>query len=239
MVGAVAFLPPHSDSSRGRNPHLRHHVETLQFRGDGEPLVKTNEGERRTQLFLHQHRGGKLTRIRGAQGMPCQQQVSSRSNGEDVRYLIPMGGQAIELSEQVSPLQARQHPFTCPSFNRAEDLGSCPSPGDDPVVFRQSITCPAAIGFRNDQRYQRRCIPVPHNRSLRSSASASEMLTGNTSRGSSRIAAAPPRPGLITPWLISRSRAPWSSPAAVATSFATGLPRSRTWTSPPRRTSRT
>ena len=239
---AAAFLPPHAGGPWVRQPEqfrLRHHLETLQFGGDRQPLVKTDECERGTQLFLNQHRGGKLTGIRGAQGMPCQQQVRSRSNGEDIRYLIPFVGEGFEHSEQVATLQARKRPFTCPTFNRADNLGSCPGPGNDPVVFRQSITCPAAFGFRNDQRHQRRCIPVPQNRSFRSSANASEILTGNSNGGSSRIAAAPPRPGLITPWLISRSRAPWSSPAAVATSFATGLPRSRIWTSPPRRTSRT
>ena len=99
---AAAFLPPHAGVPWVRQPELfrlRHSVETIQFGGDRQPLVKPNECERGTQLLLNQHRDGKLTRIRGAQGMPRQQQVRSRSNGENVRYLIPMGGEGIELSD--------------------------------------------------------------------------------------------------------------------------------------------
>ena len=68
--------------------------------------------------------------------------------------------------------------------------------------------CPVARGFGNHQRDERRCVPIPHSRSFRSSANASDRLVGSTKGGSSRIAAALPVPGFRSPCAVKRSRTP-------------------------------
>ncbi len=77
-----------------------------------------------------------------------------------------------------------------------------------------------------NERLQRTMDTVPHSLSSRSSFSASEMLPGNSSGGSSRIAVLAPLPGFNSPFLTSRSRIRSSHCAAGGTSRATTAPRS-------------
>ena len=173
-----------------------------------------------------------------SQWVPRQQPGGTGPNGQYVGHFVPLGGECIQPFEDGAALWPRQQPFAGTALQGTGYLGARPHPGDDTVLFAEPRSHQRTVRLGDDQWDQCRGIPVSHRRSSRSAANAGERLAGNTSGGSSRIDAAPPVPGRRRPALTNRSRIAPSSLAAGGTSRATGVPRSRTWTSPPRRTSR-
>src|SRR5437868_1866489 len=173
--------------------------------------------------------------------MAREQRDGSRAHRKHIGDLVPRARECVEARERVTTLLACQQTLARATFYGADNLDAGPGPRHD----RRIAVDPRQNFFRrrlrNDQRNKGRGVPISHRRSERSSSRAVLRLTGSSSGLALRAAATFPEPALKMPALIRRRRR-WSSwPDDAGPGFvkrATGTPRSSTWISPPRRTSR-
>ena len=216
--------------------------EALAARGLTEPGVGADEIERRWILATGNQGGGQLHCICASQGMDAQQTESAVTDTLPRRDLPPIRSEESQPFQTLTQFQSVNCPLSMQSIQSRSALDLTSPPSDDERILFKQVDPTCRVRLIDQQRHQRRRIPILHRSSFRSSATKRLALcpAGRRGLGAARNEGRSRRilGGFMIPSSIkSIAASSISESASNGLIWATALPRCVTRTVSPRRTS--